>query len=81
MEREHRKKLDELCSALKDEGIDAQAHLYIGDTGQIRNAAQEYEATMIATGTTGKSAWQARWLRSISQELVEVSELPTLLVP
>jgi len=81
MEKEHRKKLDELCSALEGEGIEAQAHLYIGDVSQIRNAAQEYEATMIAAGTSGKSAWQARWLRSVSQELAEVSELPTLLVP
>ena len=81
LEREHRKKLYELCNSLKDEGIDAEAHLYIGDVAQIQNAAREYEATLIATGTTRKSAWQSRWLRSISQELAEQSELPTLLVP
>ena len=81
LEREHRKKLYELCNSLKDEGIDAEAHLYIGDVAQIQNAAREYEATLITTGTTRKSAWQARWLRSISQELAELSELPTLLVP
>jgi len=81
LEREHRKKLYELCNSLKDEGIDAEAHLYIGDVAQIQNAAREYEATIIATGTTRKSAWQSRWLRSISQELAELSELPTLLVP
>jgi len=81
MEREHRKKLDELCNALEGEGIEAEAHLYIGDVTQIQNAAREYEATLIATGTTRKSAWQARWLRSVSQELAELSGLPTLLVP
>ena len=81
MEREHRKKLDELCTSLADEGIEAEAHLYLGDVAQIQNAAKEYEATMIAAGTTRKSSWQARWLRSISQELAEQSELPTLLVP
>jgi len=81
MEREHRRRLDELCNALEGEGIEAEAHLYVGDVTQIQNAAREYEATLIATGTTGKSAWQARWLRSVSQELAEVSELPTLLVP
>lgn len=81
MEREHRRKLYELCSSLKDEGIEADAHLYIGDVAQIHNAAREYEATLLATGTTRKSSWQARWLRSISQELAEQSELPTLLVP
>lgn len=81
MEREHRTKLYELCNALEGEGIEAEAHLYIGDVTQIQNAAREYEATLIATGTTRKSAWQARWLRSVSQELAELSELPTLLVP
>jgi nucleotide-binding universal stress UspA family protein len=81
MEREHRKKLDELCTSLGDEGIEAEAHLYLGDAAQIQKAAREYEATMIAAGTTRKSSWQARWLRSISQELAEQSELPTLLVP
>ncbi|MBW1715874.1 MAG: universal stress protein [Deltaproteobacteria bacterium] len=81
MEREHRKRLDDLCNALEGEGIEAEAHFYIGDVNQIQNAAREYEATLVATGTTGKSAWQARWLRSVSQELAELSELPTLLVP
>jgi nucleotide-binding universal stress UspA family protein len=81
MEREHRRKLYELCSSLRDKGIEADAHLYIGDVAQIRNAAREYEATLLATGTTCKSSWQARWLRSVSQELAEQSELPTLLVP
>jgi nucleotide-binding universal stress UspA family protein len=81
MEREHRNKLYELCNSFGDEGIEADAHLYIGDVAQIQNAAREYEATLIATGTTRKSGWQARWLRSVSQELAEQSELPTLLVP
>lgn len=80
-EREERKKLYDLCSSLAEEGIEAEAHLYLGDVAQIQKAAREYEATMIASGTTRKSSWQARWLRSISQELAEQSELPTLLVP
>jgi nucleotide-binding universal stress UspA family protein len=81
MERENRKKLDELCEALESEGIEAEYHLYIGDLTQIENAARERETTLIATGTSGKSAWQARWLGSVSQQVAEVSELPTLLVP
>jgi nucleotide-binding universal stress UspA family protein len=80
-EREERKKLYDLCSSLGDEGIEADAHLYLGDVGQIQKSAREYEATIIAAGTTRKSSWQARWLRSISQELAEQTELPTLLVP
>jgi len=81
MERENRRKLDELCEALESEGIEAEYHLYIGDLTQIENAAREREATLIATGTSGKSAWQSRWLGSVSQQLAEVSELPNLLVP
>jgi len=81
VERENRRKLDELCEALEGEGIEAEYHLYIGDFTQIENAARERNATLIATGTTGKSAWQARWLGSVSQQVAEVSELPTLLVP
>lgn len=81
MERENRGKLDELCEALEGEGIEAEYHLYIGDLAQIENAAREREATLVATGTSGKSAWQARWLGSVSQQVAEVSELPTLLVP
>lgn len=41
MERENRKRLDDLCSALKGEGIEAEPHLYIGDLAQIENAARE----------------------------------------
>ncbi len=81
MERENRTRLGELCDSLEAKGIEAEPHLYIGDVTQIENAAREREATLIATGTTGKSAWQARWLGSPSQRLAEVSELPTLLVP
>lgn len=79
-ERDNRKKLDELCEALESEGIEAEYHLYIGDFTQIENAARERDATLIAAGTTGKSSWQARWLGSVSQQIAEVSELPTLLV-
>jgi len=81
MEKENRKKLDELCEALEGEGIEAESHLYIGDFSQIENAARERDATLIATGTSGKSSWQARWLGSVSHQVAEVSELPTLLVP
>jgi nucleotide-binding universal stress UspA family protein len=81
MEKENRIKLDELCEALEGEGIEVESHLYIGDFSQIENAARERDATLIVTGTSGKSSWQARWLGSVSHQVAEVSELPTLLVP
>lgn len=82
IKRDNKNRLEELCDTLEDEGIEAESHLYIGDvTTQIENAAREREATLIATGTSGKGAWQARWLGSVSQRLAEVSELPSLLVP
>ena len=80
MERENRKKLDELCSALEGEGIDSEYHFLVGDLTLIEKAAQERNATMIVSGTSRKSAWQARWLGSVSQKLAEVSELPILLI-
>ncbi len=81
MERESRKRLDELCNALEGEGIDAEYHFLVGDLTLIEKAAQERNATIIVSGTSKKSAWQARWLGSVSQQLAEVSELSTLLIP
>ncbi len=80
--KQNRKRLEEISTSFEDEGIEVETHLLIGDVvPQIENAAREYGCTMIVTGTTGKGAWRARWLGSISQELAESSELPTLLIP
>jgi len=80
--KENRKKLEEVCETFESQGIDAEPHFYIGDTtGEIEKAAQEFRASMIVMGATGKGALRERWLGSVPMELAEKSAFPTLLVP
>ena len=82
LQKENKKRLEEVRTTFENEEIEAETHLCMGEAvSQIENASREYGATMIVTGTTGKGAWRARWLGSISQQLAESSELPTLLIP
>jgi len=80
--KESRKKLEEVCQIFESQGINAEPHFYIGDTAdQIEKAAQEFRASMIVMGATGKGALRERWLGSVPLELAENSIFPTLLVP
>jgi nucleotide-binding universal stress UspA family protein len=80
--KETKQKLNETCEVFRAAGIEAEAHLYVGNiTEQLNRAAQERGASMIVAGTTGKGPWKERWLGSVPQKLAEESEFPTLLVP
>ncbi len=80
--KESRQKLDEVCETFRAKGIDAKAHLYVGDVAeQINRAAHEHGASMIVAGTTERGAWMERWLGSIPGKLAEQSEIPVLLIP
>jgi nucleotide-binding universal stress UspA family protein len=80
--KENRQKLDDVCDAFRNAGIDAESHLYIGNTcEQIEKAAQEREATMIVGGTTGKKPLKELFLGSTAKKLAERSAFPTLLIP
>ena len=82
VERENKKRLDEVCDTLAKERFDARPHLYIGETeGQIMRAAAEHRATMIVLGTRQASAWKEKWAGSVSYSLAQRSELPVLIVP
>lgn len=82
IERENKKRLDEVCDTFVQERFDARPHLYIGDTEeQIQRGAGEHRATMIVLGTRQTSAWKEKWSGSISHSLAEKSELPLLIVP
>ena len=82
IERKNKKRLEEVCNTLSTEGISSECHLYMGEVvEQIKNAISEHNVSMVVAGTTGKGAWRARWLGSVSHELVQDSELPILLVP
>lgn len=78
----YRTKLEALCDQLSAVGIDARAHVYIGDTEEmIETAARECKATMIIMGSSGKPAWAERWLGSTPRLIAEKSAFPTLLIP
>jgi len=82
IEKENKKRLEEVCDTLSTEGISSEFHLYMGEVvEQIKNAISEYNISLVVAGTTGKGAWRARWLGSVSRKLVQDSQLPILLVP
>ena len=80
--KENRKKLDKVCETFESQGINAEPYFCIGDAAdEIEKAAQEFRASMIVMGATGKGALRERWLGSVPMELAEKSAFPTLLVP
>jgi len=80
--KESRAKLDAMVDRLNDNGIDARAHVYVGDPVQeIERAAADFQASMIVLGSSGKSAWQERWLGSTPRIIAEKSDYPTFVVP
>ncbi len=82
VERENKKRLDEVCDVFARERFDARPHLYIGNTEeQIERGAAEHRATMIVVGTRKSSVWKEKWSGSVSHALAERSELPILVIP
>jgi len=82
LERESKKRLDDVSDKLAREGIDVRPHLYIGNIEQqIEKGASEHRATMIVLGTKRRSIWKEKWSGSVSHALVNKSELPVLVIP
>jgi len=80
--KETRQKLEEICTIFETAGIDARAHVYIGDPDdEIEKAARDCQATMIVLGSSAKSAWVEKWLGSTPRKYAEESIYPTLLIP
>jgi nucleotide-binding universal stress UspA family protein len=80
--KETRQKLEEICTIFEGAGIDARAHVYIGDPdNEIEKAARDCQASMIVLGSSAKSAWVEKWLGSTPQKYAEESIYPTLLIP
>jgi len=80
--KETRQKLEEICTIFEEAGIDARAHVYIGDPDdEIEKAARDCQATMIVLGSSAKSAWVEKWLGSTPLKYAEESIYPTLLIP
>jgi nucleotide-binding universal stress UspA family protein len=77
-----RAKLDEMVDRLVDNGIEAHAHVYVGDPEEeIERAAKDCQASMIVLGSSGKSAWAERWLGSTPRIVAEKSAYATFIVP
>lgn len=82
IEKESKERLEDYCKRLKASGIEAEPHLGAGRTPlEIIRMSRESKASMIIIGTTGKDRLHEIWLGSVSHRIVEISELPTLLVP
>ena len=82
LERNNKKRLDEVCDVLIKEKFDARPHLYIGNTEeQIEKGASEHRSTMIVLGAKRKSIWKEKWSGSVSHSLADKSELPILIIP
>jgi len=78
----HREKLQAICDAFGNVGIQARPHLYIGETyRKIEQAAREWRASLIVTGCSGKGTWQERIIGSVPRLLAEQSDVSTLIVP
>ena len=77
-----RAKLEAIVDRMADAGLQAKAHLYVGDPDQeIEKAAHERQASMIVLGSSGKSAFKERWLGSTPKTIAEKSDYPTLVIP
>ncbi len=82
LEKESKERLEEYCDRLRKDGINAEPHLFSGQSApEIIRVAREHKASMIIMGTTGKDRFKEFWLGSVSHRVTESSELPVLLVP
>lgn len=77
-----RQRLRSVEQVFAQAGLKARSHLYIGDPYQeIEKAAQEWRASLIVTGCSGKGTWRERIIGSVPRMLAEKSDNSTLIVP
>ena len=77
-----RQRLEEICDILEAEGMNAKAHVYVGNKfAEIEKAARECQATMVIASTSGRESLKERWIGSTTKMLTEKSLYPTLLIP
>lgn len=82
LRKQTRAKLDGIADRFEDNGIEARAHVYIGDSlEEIERAAADCQSSMIVLGSSSRSAWKERWLGSLPRAIAEDSDYPTLIVP
>jgi nucleotide-binding universal stress UspA family protein len=82
LRKQTRAKLDGIADGFENSGIDARAHVYIGDPmEEIQRAAADCQSSMIVLGSSSRSAWKERWLGSLPRAVAEDTDYPTLIVP
>lgn len=82
LRKENRTKLEAVCDSLESAGIDAKAHVYVGDTvHEVEKAMLECQSTMIIMPMSGKGTWKERFMGSAPIALAEGSVFPVLLIP
>jgi nucleotide-binding universal stress UspA family protein len=82
LRKQTRAKLDTIADRFEDNGIEARAHVYIGDPlEEIERAAADCQSSMIVLGSSSRPAWKERWLGSLPRAIAEDSDYPTLIVP
>ena len=80
--KQARNKLEEICEEFEVAGIEARAHVYVGDpNAEIERAAKDCQATLIVLGSSAKAAWVEKFLGSTPRKIAEESIYPTLLIP
>lgn len=74
--------LEEQVKALRDQGLDASAHVLRGDpAGVIADFAGRLPADLIVLATHGRSGMGAFWAGSVANKVCSRCRIPTLLVP
>jgi nucleotide-binding universal stress UspA family protein len=82
LRKQTRAKLDSIADRFEDSGIEARAHVYIGDPlEEIERAAADCQSSIIVLGSSSRSAWKERWLGSLPRAIAEDTDYPTLIVP
>ncbi|MDY6989757.1 MAG: universal stress protein [Thermodesulfobacteriota bacterium] len=77
-----KEKLSQTRKIFLGQGIDAEAHVYAGEPAdEVMLAAQDYGATCIVMGTTGKSPLKELLSKGYSYRVAEASVVPTLVIP
>jgi len=76
-----KKMLEEEASKLNDAGLNVETRVELGDPSEeIIRVAKEIDADMIVMGVRGVSKWRKILLGSVSEEVLEKSDIPVFIV-
>ena len=80
--RERHREIQELADSVRDQGLEATALLVRGSTVKaLLSEAERLEADLIVLGSHGHGLMHRVLLGSVSQEVLQKSRIPVLLIP